>query len=151
MNKKADNLISDLTIAETCLCSKLRASSRQISRTYDHALKSVGLNSNQLNVLVGINIMSPVSITRLSEQLSMERTTLTRNLKPLEKSGYVVLTQGYGRTKELALTEEGKAILDQAKPLWEKAQHYITTQIGLNQSEHVDQLLQEILKIEIPS
>ncbi len=143
--KDDNDIITDLSIANSCLCSKLRAASRMISRSYGHALKPIGLKPNQMTILVAISLMGPVSITRLAEQLLMERTTLTRNLRPLEKSGFVQLNDGYGRTRELTLTQQGRMILDKAKPLWKNAQQKLTEQLGREDSKMISDLLKQIL------
>lgn len=149
MKDKDDNSITDLSIANECLCSKLRATSRVVSRAYDHALKPVGLKSNQMTILIAVSLTSPISITGLSEKLSMERTTLTRNLKPLEASGFIQLNNGHGRTRELSLTEQGRIILDKAKPLWESAQRKLVKELGQEESDMVSALLKQILNVSV--
>ncbi len=144
-----NDIITDLSIANSCLCSKLRATSRVISRSYAHALKPIGLKPNQMTILVAISLMGPVSITRLAKQLLMERTTLTRNLRPLEKSGFVELKDGHGRTRELTLTKQGRVILDKAKPLWENAQQKLTEQLGQENSKIMSDLLKQILNTSV--
>ncbi len=151
MKNNSDNLISDLSIANRCLCSKLRATSRVVSRTYGEALRPIDLKPNQMTILVAISLMGPVSITQLSEKLLMERTTLTRNLKPLEKSAYIQVNDGYGRIRELTLTDQGRAILDKAKPLWKNAQEKLIQQLGQDQSDMMSDLLKQILKTGNPA
>lgn len=149
MKDKYDNLITDLSVADSCLCSKLRAASRMVSRTYDHALKPVGLKSNQMTILIAISLMEPISITHLSEKISTERTTLTRNLRPLEKSGFVKVKDGYGRTRELTLTQKGKTLLELAKPLWNIAQSNLVSQLGQDDTGMITRLLKEISNFEV--
>ena len=149
MSKKNVNVITDMTVANTCLCYKLRATSRKVTRRYDSALKPVGLKANQFSVMVAISIMSPVSITDLSEALAMDRTTLTRNLRPLEKSGLIKLTDGYGRIRDITLSEEGVSTLKKAKPLWNSAQSKLRKELGDTDSEQIGQLLNQILKNEV--
>ncbi len=145
MKDKHDNSITDLSVANSCLCAKLRATSRVISRAYDHALKPIGLKSNQMTILLATSLMGPVSITHLSDKLSMERTTLTRNLRPLEASGFIQMNDGYGRTRELRLTEQGRTILERAKPLWDQAQKKLIQQLGQEDSMMMSDLLKQIL------
>lgn len=149
MGEKIDNSISDMTVANNCLCYKLRATSRKVTRRYDSALKPVGLKANQFSIMVAISIMSPVSITDLSEALAMDRTTLTRNLRPLEKSGLIKLTDGYGRIRDITLSEEGVSRLKKAKPLWHSAQTKLRKELGESDSEQISQLLNQILKNEL--
>jgi len=149
MQNKIHTEITELSIANSCICSKLKAASRMVSRTYDHALKPIGLNSNQMTILVAVSLMSPVSITKLSEKLSMERTTLTRNLRPIEKSGFIELQDGYGRTRELKLTVAGQSILSQAKPLWDAAQSDLIEKLGEDDTSMINLLLKKILKNDV--
>lgn len=149
MSKKIDKLISDMTVANSCLCYKLRATSRKVTRRYDSALKPVGLKANQFSIMVAISIMNPVSITDLSDALAMDRTTLTRNLRPLEDSGLIKLTDGYGRIRDITLSEEGVSTLKKAKPLWHSAQSKLIKELGVSDSEQIGQLLNHILKNEV--
>lgn len=123
-------MINNEMVAAKCQCNKLRSASRKITRIYDDALRPIGIKTNQFTVLIAVSLLGPVSITNLADQLSMERTTLTRNLSPLEKEGYVELHIGHGRTKNVVLTSRGKGILKKAKPAWEKAQSSVVKIIG---------------------
>lgn len=149
MKINKDNEITDIAIANSCLCSKLRATSRSVSRVYDLALKPVGIKSNQMTILIAVSLMGPASITRLSQQLSMERTTLTRNLRPLVAANLLQKTDGHGRTRELTLTEQGREMLDKAKPLWDRAQQQLIKQLGEDSSIEISSLLKQILDTNI--
>lgn len=134
----------DQTIAQNCFCYKTRAASRTITRFYDDALKSTGLKANQFTMLVSINIQAPVSISNLAESLSMERTTLTRNLNPLEKQGLVSLSSGVGRIRNANLTKQGKETLEVVRPLWLKAQEKIQEALGEQDSTKLATLLNQL-------
>lgn len=134
----------DQTIAQNCFCYKTRAASRTITRFYDDALKSTGLKANQFTMLVSINIQAPVSISHLAESLSMERTTLTRNLNPLEKQGLVSLSSGVGRIRNANLTKQGKETLEVVRPLWLKAQEKIKEALGEQDSTKLATLLNQL-------
>ncbi len=149
MSNKISKNISDTTIAASCLCTKLRATSRKVSRAYDSALRPVGLKANQFSILVATSLLGPISITDLSEKLSMERTTLTRNLRPLEKAGVVQLKDGYGRIRDLTLTDKGDELLHEARPLWNSVQTNLVKQLGKSDTEVVSRLLNQILNIEV--
>lgn len=137
-------MIDDQTIAKNCFCYKTRAASRTITRLYDDALKPTGLKANQFSMLVAINIQAPISISNLAESLCMERTTLTRNLKPLEKEGLVTLSSGVGRTRYANLTHQGKETLDTARPLWQQAQENIQTSLAGQDMTTLSRLLDQI-------
>lgn len=137
-------MFDDKTIANSCFCYKTRAASRTITRLYDDALKSTGLKANQFSMLVAINIQASVSISNLADSLCMERTTLTRNLKPLEKEGLITLSHGVGRIRYASLTTNGKSTLDAAKPLWQQTQDKIQTMIGEQNMTSLSLLLSQI-------
>ena len=137
-------MLDDITIAKNSFCYKTRAASRTITRLYDDALKPTGLKANQFSMLVAINLQAPVSISQLAESLCMERTTLTRNLRPLEKESLVKITDGVGRTRHAHLTEHGKEILTMARPLWKKAQEKINVNLGEQDIATMSRLLNKI-------
>lgn len=149
MSRSTNVQISDVEVAANCMCTKLRAGSRAVTRHYENVMKAVGLSANQFSILIAVSIMAPVSITRLAQQLSMERTTLTRNLRPLENEGMILLTDGHGRTRELSLTKKGQETLKEAKPLWDQAQRQLIEQLGKRDTQMLSELLRSILKTEI--
>ncbi len=117
-------------IAKNCHCRRLRAATRTVSRLYDEALRPTGIKGNQLTVLVAVSLMQPVPITLLANRLTMERTTMTRNLRPLQSEGFVEIGAGAGRIRNVSLTAKGKAIIQQAKPLWDTAQAEMQKRLG---------------------
>jgi DNA-binding MarR family transcriptional regulator len=125
--------IADLaqTLLDTCLCHNVRMASRVVSRTYDEALRSTGLRATQIAVLAAVGARGALSIKSLADSLEMERTTLTRNLRPLEEQGLVAIApEARHRSRMLTLTSDGRAALLQALPLWEKAQQSSMEQLG---------------------
>jgi DNA-binding MarR family transcriptional regulator len=105
--------------------------SRIVSRAYDEALRPTGLRATQVAVLAAVGARGALSIKSLADSLEMERTTLTRNLRPLEEQGLVsIAPEGRHRSRMLALTTAGKAALLKAMPLWEKAQQSSMHQLG---------------------
>jgi DNA-binding MarR family transcriptional regulator len=119
------------TLLETCLCHNVRMASRVVSRAYDEALRPTGLRATQIAVLAAVGARGALSIKSLADSLEMERTTLTRNLKPLEEQALVSISpEGRHRSRTLTLTTAGKAALLKALPLWEKAQQSSMHQLG---------------------
>lgn len=101
----------------------VRRASRIITQVYDAALRPVELVVNQFTLLAAIHLFESVPITRLAQELFVDQTTLTRNLKLLEKRGLVAIKPGEDRrVKWVSLTTEGQAVLAKALPLWEQAQ-----------------------------
>jgi DNA-binding MarR family transcriptional regulator len=109
--------------AESCACHKVRMAARAVTRAYDDALRPVGLRATQLAVLVAVGTAGAMSITALAQIVGMDRTTLTRNLRPLERARLVALgDEGWRRSRGVEITEQGRTRLRQALPHWERAQ-----------------------------
>ena len=118
-------------MGNTCPLGNLRMASRIITQIYDGILKPTGLKSTQFNLLSMISVLSPNTISHLAEHMAMDRTTLTRNLKPLEREDLVGITPGEDRrTKEVSLTPNGETLLADALDLWEQAQSSIVMELG---------------------
>jgi DNA-binding transcriptional ArsR family regulator len=80
-------------VARTCVAGNLRRVSRAAAKVYDDALRPSGLRGTQFNLMTAIILMGPVTISKLAEGLVMDRTTLTRNLGPLQKQGLVDISR----------------------------------------------------------
>jgi DNA-binding MarR family transcriptional regulator len=110
-------------VADGCACKQLRRSARVVTQLYDEALRPSGLRITQFTLLVGVAIGEPVPITRLADALSLDRTTLARDLRPLTDRGLVEIRTGDDRrTRMVRLTGQGRDALGQAYPLWQSAQ-----------------------------
>lgn len=128
-----------------CACANLRQAARAITQFYDAILQPSGLRATQFTVLVAISLNEQIAITELAERLGMDRTTLTRNLKPLEKQGLVESNSGEDRrTRVVTLTDQGQETLQIARPLWEQAQQQAVEALG---PEKFTQLLANVLEI----
>lgn len=118
-------------LGATCPARHLRMATRVATQLYDEVFKPIGLRSTQMPVLVATTLLEPATITQLANALVMDRTTLTRNLRPLERDGLIIITTGDDqRTREVALTAHGKEVVAQALPLWEQAQARIVDELG---------------------
>ena len=118
-------------IVANCACLKVRMAARAVTRAYDSALRPIGLRATQLSMLVAIAIASAISIAALASFLGMDRTTLTRNLRPLEKEGLIsVGPEGWRRSRTLEITKKGRSRLREALPLWERAQDALRQKLG---------------------
>lgn len=124
-------MTTEQEIVANCACLKVRMAARAVTRAYDSALRPVGLRATQLSILVAIAIDGAISIVALANFLGMERTTLTRNLKPLEKEELIsVGPEGWRRSRTLEITGKGRSRLRQAVPLWEGAQDTLRQKLG---------------------
>lgn len=118
-------------IIEQCACTRVRVAARAVTRHYDDALRPSGLRATQFAVLVAIALDGAISITALSTLLGMDRTTLTRNLRPLERERLVEIgPEGWRRSRTLAITRKGQAAIEKATPLWTKAQQALKRKLG---------------------
>src|SRR5947207_6764521 len=119
---KCDDLPFETTleVRDTCLCLHLQRAARAVARRFDAALRPLGLTSGQFSLLMSLNRPQPASIGDVSALLAMDRTTLTANLKPLERRGFVRVTvdDADKRMRRLKLTSAGRALLVAAVPIW---------------------------------
>ncbi len=116
-----EQIIED--VGDRCLALRALSTARAITRRYDAALRPSGLTITQFTLLISIARLKPVAISALADVLSMERTSLSRNLKPLEAAGLVErMTETSGRAKPIRITDAGRKKLEEAYPMWIKAQ-----------------------------
>lgn len=107
-----------------CLCALIRKAGRIVTRQYDKCLKPSGLKVTQFSMLANIARNPAISVSELAELLFMDQTTVSRNLRVLEKSGYIHLEPEMTdhRTKRIQIADIGISKMNEARPLWEKAQ-----------------------------
>jgi DNA-binding MarR family transcriptional regulator len=114
-----------------CACARIRNASRVITRVYDDFLRDAGLKASQVAVLAAVDASEQGSITELSQALLMDRTTLSRNLRPLVVQGLVRLgAEGWRRSKTIHITPAGQARLKAALPFWQQAQDDLVRRLG---------------------
>lgn len=135
-----------------CTCDRLRKAGRLSSRIYDRELQPVGLNIGQWSLLSRLKVSGGTTIGALAEALAMDRTTLTRNLKPLQRDGLVELGQGEDRrTSIVRLTKKGTTLWFSALPLWEKAQDEMRRLIGIKAQLALNRILDETIATMEPA
>jgi len=118
-------------LGPVCICSNLRRAARLVTNYYDKLLEPVGLRMSQATVLVVLYLAGEQTINELAEKLELDRTTLTRNLKPLAHQGLLSIAPGSDqRTRVVTLTPKGEAALLKVLPLWEQTQSYMVEGIG---------------------
>jgi DNA-binding MarR family transcriptional regulator len=115
-----------------CACSQLRRAARKITAIYDHALQPAGISITQHALLVNVARAGEISRTALATKLGMDRTTLTRNLMPLEKLGLLVPAKSKDRRERLIqLSAKGLRKVHQSFELWRTAQRSFTSEMGV--------------------
>ncbi len=121
---KNDNVPFETTlhVHDHCLCFAAQRAARALARRFDEALRPVGLTSGQFSLLMSLNCPEPPSIGAVAAVLAMDRTTLTANLKPLERRGLVKtgIDLADRRARRLVLTTAGRRALRSALPVWER-------------------------------
>lgn len=141
--------MSDLE-PEICNCGALRQAARRVTKVYDDALAPIGLGVNQFSMLARLNLVGPSTIQDLARLLVMDRSTLGHLLRPLEKRGFVKLevSEQDRRSRMVALTDAGKAVVAKARPRWAAAQRRFESTFGKEAALELRVVLKEIATAE---
>jgi DNA-binding MarR family transcriptional regulator len=122
-------------IGESCLCLRVQRASRVIGRRFDAALRPAGITNGQFSLLMLLRRPSPLTVGELAGHLAMDRTTLTANLKPLERRGLIKIRRHEkdARVRQIVLTKAGRALLARAVRYWRSAND--VAKIGLGSTD----------------
>lgn len=124
-----------------CLCLALRMASRAVSIAYDDALRPFGLKTTQFSLLAQVASLGPVESSRLAEALGLDKTTLPRNLRPLQRRGLIVIERGDDRrTRLVRLTPAGRQLLREAMTAWRSIQASFRKRLGGEFDRTLDRL-----------
>ena len=128
---------------EDCTCLAVRQAARHVTQFYDQFLAPAGLRTTQFSILGKLRRLGPVSINALAADMVMDRTTLGRNILPLEREGLIAIVPGRSdrRSKELTLTEAGIERLRGAVKAWGEAQSRFDAAFGAKRSAELRGLL----------
>jgi len=115
-----------------CTCFKLRRLTRRVTAVYDRALSAAGMRVTQYSLLSHLRGLNGVPISRLAEMLDMDRTTLTRNLRPLLEAGWLAIAPNPKdtRIRVVRITPAGDAQWQSARTYWRRAQDEVNAVIG---------------------
>ena len=114
-----------------CTAQRLRRATRAVGRIFDQAISPSGLRETQFSLLIALSLFGEAPLLRVAEELELDRTTLTRNLEPLERAGLVSSGPGKDqRVRLLRLTDAGRRAVQRAYPLWEEAQEKVVKALG---------------------
>lgn len=121
----------DMTATENCVCFNLRRVTRAVTQFFDAEMRRHGIRTTQGSVLAALMEKGSWSMAELSDSLGMDRTTLVRNLKPLQRDG-LVRTDGGGRGNlvEVSITTEGRKQIEKLEPAWRAAQNAVVQTLG---------------------
>jgi DNA-binding MarR family transcriptional regulator len=121
-----------LHVRDNCLCLHVRRAARAVARRFDDALRPLDLTNGQFSLMMSLNRPQPPRIGEVSQLLAMDRTTLTANLKPLERRGLVEVfaDENDKRSRRMQLTPAGSALLAKAVPVWTTTEAEIEALLG---------------------
>jgi DNA-binding MarR family transcriptional regulator len=125
-----------------CYCAALRTATRKTTTIYDEVLAPTGVNLAQFSLLRKIQRAAPVSLSELGRIAELDRSTVGRNVKVLQRMGLTRVTPGEDqREATVTLDEKGLAVLREGAPLWDEAQRRIETKLGDGGAERLRSLL----------
>lgn len=129
-----------------CYCSLLRAATRKIGSVYDSALAPLGINIAQYSLLRAIERLQPVSLTELGHNTELDRSTVGRNVRVLERRGLAETERGENDQREavVSLSAGGRHILDEARPHWDNCQREIESRLGAVKLTALHEILRSI-------
>jgi DNA-binding MarR family transcriptional regulator len=141
-----------INIAASCACFNIRKTARAITNLYDTVLQPTNLRATHAILLMAIAMAGTPTISRLAEAMVMDRTTVARELKPLEDQGLVRITPGGDRrTRLVQLTDAGHAKRREVIPLWQQAQSkIIAAGLGHERWSRLYDDLQEVVRLAQP-
>jgi DNA-binding MarR family transcriptional regulator len=140
-------------ISEDCHCLAVRAASRQITQFYDQFLAPNGLRTSQFSILARLRRRGPLTINVLAEDMVMDRTTLGRNILPLQRDGWISVTPAPSdrRAKEIHLTKEGEKRFRAAARNWVAAQAKFEDVFGADRAAELRAMLRAVVTTEFPA
>ena len=139
----ADNLPK----AEDCNCFAVRSAARIVTQFYDQFLVPIGLRTTQFSILAKLKRLGPLTINALAEEMVMDRTTLGRNILPLERDGLIQVEPVLSdrRAKELHLTNAGEKRLFAGRKAWEHAQARFESRFGVKRAADFRAMLRAVV------
>ncbi len=136
-----------------CNCFAVRSAARHVTQFYDQFLAPTGLRTTQFSVLVRLKRKGPLTINKLAEDMVMDRTTLGRNILPLERDGLIAIepNESDRRSKELHLTKAGEKRLQAGMKQWSRAQAQFESAFGPGRAADLRTMLQAVVANELGS
>jgi DNA-binding MarR family transcriptional regulator len=131
---------------ELCNCMALRQATRHVTQFYDGYLAAAGLRTTQFSILVKLQRLGPMTINGLAERMVMDRTTLGRNIQPLEREGLILTRTGSKdrRSKEMHLTGAGAARVRAGIKAWAAAQERFEAVFGRKRASDMRTMLRDV-------
>jgi DNA-binding MarR family transcriptional regulator len=138
---------------QDCNCLVVRQAARHVTQLYDRWLAPFELKASQFGILSRLGREGPLSINALAASLVMDRTTLGRNIRPLQRDGLVAIavSRADRRSRELRLTDKGNKHLDRALAGWAEAQAAFERSLGAARAAEFRALLRGVVATEFQS
>ena len=136
---------------ELCNCLAVRQAARHITQFYDQCLAPSGLRTTQFSILAKLRRLGPMTINALAAEMVMDRTTLGRNIRPLQREGLLAVAPGQSdrRSKELRLTEAGVERLRTAVCGWTRAQERFAAVFGAERAAELRSPLHTVSRSDL--
>jgi len=136
---------------EDCNCFVVRSAARHVTQLYDQFLAPVGLHVTQFSILAKLKRLGPMTINALAKEMVMDRTTLGRNVLPLERDGLIRIeaSASDGRAKELHLTKAGEKRLLAGREAWERAQARFDSRFGAKRAAEFRAMLRAVVASDL--
>jgi DNA-binding MarR family transcriptional regulator len=134
-----------------CMSNNLQKTARAVSRVFAEEMRPAGLTRAQFPILGVLNASGPLSMGDIAHRLYMERTTLTRHLKPLEEAGFVSRPTGEAdaRVRLVAITAAGRRKLHQAERYWRNAQNKMLERYGNDAWQQLEDALRTLRRLAV--
>ena len=134
-----------------CYCLRMRKASLAVSAFYNRILAPSQVTSRQYFLLASIGRLGSCSVRELADAVELDRSTLSRSLKPLREQGMVADQKvGGAKSSRLELTDQGRAALSEALELWQKAQSSLAEQIGPEGLEALEKTFAALTGLNVP-
>lgn len=142
---------SDPLAQTRCTCFAVRRAARHLTQVYDRHLAPTGLRTTQFSLLRTLARLGPRSIQALARDLGLDRTTLGRNLRPLERDGLVAIgvDPSDRRGRALTITEAGRAKIEQGQALWAEAQASFVATYGEDQTRALHAVMDAVSRLPL--
>jgi DNA-binding MarR family transcriptional regulator len=140
-------------IMTSCYCLSVRQAARHMTQLYDRHLAPFQLTLNQYSILGQLSVLDATPINELAIKLFVDRTTLTRNLKPLQQAGWVTQAPHPtdGRSQCVSLSPQGRQLLTKAVPAWHEAQAQFEAAFGNPAAAALRQQLHAVVQTPLPT
>ncbi len=145
LNRQKSAKIKTFSKESTCLCFNLRKAARAITQVYDELLRPINLTATQVHILGALEEFEMLTILQLADVMATDRTTITRNLKPLVRDGFIIIKEGSDRRKRTVISsDKGKQYFQKALERFKSFQHFLNDSVGV---ERLGRLCQDLNQV----